>query len=177
MILLLGIIAILVCEYVWFDKAFQARHISSYSVAIVADPKPYGSYNCFGHTRQVSINLGIFLLIAFYCARYAIYRLFWNEKTCMILLYFLLVGMTLPLIWLFVVTEWDNPQWTPVARWYGYPIGLLVIPTAFFRYDLNKETRDDLGILGRSLIEVVVLVPIWFVCWIVLQLALGLLWI
>ena len=53
-----------------------------------------------------------------------------------------------------------------MANWVGTPILFFFVPTASFCCDLVTASRLQPGwYAARSLFEVVVLVPVWAVCW------------
>lgn len=68
---------------------------------------------------------------------------------------------------------------SPVVRWVGIPIGLLLVPTISFLADLvgQKEPTTLLNYSVRSIVEVLVVIPIWWTVWVVMQILLGWVWV
>ncbi len=58
------------------------------------------------------------------------------------------------------VDRFDNPGY----RWIGAPIHFLTIPTVTYVYDLVRRKKlSDQSLIIRSVVEVVVIFPIWFI--------------
>lgn len=66
-----------------------------------------------------------------------------------------------------------------VAIWIGTAIGLLVVPLASFLFDLVPSTDGPRNVpLVRTVIEVTLAVPAWFLVWLMVQVhVLGWVWI
>lgn len=88
------------------------------------------------------------------------------SKSVALLGYSLLVTALLPIIWLFLVTDWFNPHIFRVACWVGDPIGHLTVATVAFGVYLTRPQPPTLTqYLWRSLLEVFVVYPEWFYGW------------
>jgi hypothetical protein len=89
--------------------------------------------------------------------------------------YGLLVAALLPAVWLLVVFDWDNEAASPEANWVGTPIALLFVPSVVACWDVLTGTRlSGWNYAARSLLEVVVLVPLWVCFWVMcMELPLG----
>src|SRR5262249_39021675 len=84
--------------------------------------------------------------------------------------YLLLLASLVPAVWLLVVWDWDNHAVAPVANWVGIPVALLLVPTAAAWHDVATATRlTPTGYAARSLLEVLVLVPVWGCIWVALE--------
>ena len=89
-----------------------------------------------------------------------------------LLLYFLVVAALLPYLYCCIFVPWDR-VWglNPMADWIGGPIAAFTVPTVFFLYDTLAHKRPSLEFYAiRSLVEIVVLVPLWDVVWTVFML-------
>jgi hypothetical protein len=90
-------------------------------------------------------------------------------------LYAATVAASLPYIYVLVVTDWKNPYVDPRFCWIVAPVMLLFVPTASFAVDVLKWGRPKrvVWLAIRSAIEIVVLVPLWFVLCILGTIILG----
>jgi hypothetical protein len=120
------------------------------------------------------LGLSVFL-VALYAFKMGISL---NLKTLDVRLfaYFVLVHVSLPIIYL-NWTEWSNDHVTIRGNWLGLPIGLLMIPAMSFAHDLFHPELAVRSRIIRTLIEFIVLIPIWFVVWTFAGLYLGHVWI
>ena len=95
-------------------------------------------------------------------------------------LYFITVIALLPYLY-FCTTFvwWDNEGSSPLANWIGGPIAAFTIPTIFSIHELCTQEHPRLWIwILRSVIEIVVFIPIWIVLWFCFKLSvLGWEWI
>jgi hypothetical protein len=82
-------------------------------------------------------------------------------------------------IYVLVVTDWNNPNVRRIACWIGNPIILLFVPTVSFLFDLRTGTPPDVRrYAGRTVIEVLLFLPLWFFVWVYAELlVLGWVWI
>jgi hypothetical protein len=128
------------------------------------DWEDYG-FNWFGQGKAAAYlyAAGIFPLL--YLLRYPITA--WSRSPAdAFAWYLLLVAALLPGVWHLVVFDWENAVVAPVANWIGGPIMFFFVPTALFCCDLGTATRLKPGWFAAcALLEVVVLVPLWAVCW------------
>jgi len=119
--------------------------------------------NWFGMSIWSSLVLAGLLILVIYCMKAALLRsslLTWQR----IYLYFLGLLVSLPLIWFAVSANWYSPFVYPASCWVGDPIGLLFVPTLTFAADILSPSVSFKLFLTRSLLEIVVVVPIfaWF---------------
>ena len=79
----------------------------------------------------------------------------------------MLVLLSLPYIWFLCEPDWFNPHIYRVACWIGGPIAIWCIPTASFVIDLCVQgaTKRWTLYLIRSVIELLVVFPIWAAPW------------
>ncbi len=76
------------------------------------------------------------------------------------------------------LTEWGNGLIYFTGNWIFVPCATLLVPTAFFAFDLSKsQLPPGKWLFLRSAIELLILTPIWFVICAFLMLFLGLAWI
>ena len=86
-----------------------------------------------------------------------------------------LLLLAVPVAWA-ISPDWHNPSVAPIANWIGTPVLLLAVPAMSFLIDaaMTAETNS----LLRNVAEVLIGVPVWFVCWIFVEFAiLGWVWI
>jgi hypothetical protein len=122
--------------------------------------------NWFGHPQWLAFFFAVALLVLLCFLRFVII----TRVRCpaeAITWYLLLLAALLPAVWLLVVVDWDNEAVAAIGNWIGTPITLFVVPTAFAFYDAIAGVRLSAGwYAARSLVEVVVLVPVWAVLWV-----------
>ena len=95
-----------------------------------------------------------------------------------LLLYFLVVAALVPSIYFRVIDVRNAYHQAPLAAWIGLPIAAFTIPTVFFLYDVLAHKRPSLKFyVLRSLVEVVMLIPLWAVVWVCIESFLGWVWI
>jgi hypothetical protein len=81
--------------------------------------------------------------------------------------YGLALASSLPYIWFFVVVDWRNPHVFPVTCWVYDPLGIWVVPTLSFAWDvMHRPPLPTSVYLARSLVELVVFFPVWLVVWV-----------
>lgn len=125
-----------------------------------------GNFNSFGQGPGAALLSAVAILILLCSLRYAIVC-----KGCCradaAAWYLLLLSAAVPAVWLLVELDWDNEAVSPLANWVGTPVALLLVPTLFAGYDVVAANRLPLGLYaGRSLLEILVLVPVWFYIWV-----------
>ena len=108
------------------------------------------------------------LFVVLYLARFRILRLCVRPGVA-ILLYFIVTVAMLPYLYCCVYDSWTSTD-CYVGWWLSSgPIMAFTIPTAFFLYDVIAHKRPSLeSYVLRSLLEIVILVPLWaiVVAWI-----------
>ena len=73
------------------------------------------------------------------------------------------------LCWVFW-SSWGGPDVSPAHNYVGMPVALLTVPTLSFLYDLATRKGEGYQISSRrTVFELVVLVPVWFCCWIYIE--------
>ncbi len=80
------------------------------------------------------------------------------------LLYLLVVAALLPYLYWRAI-DWTNPTLRPVANWIGEPIITFTVSSVFFLYDILARRLSLKVYLIRSLLEIVVLIPVWAIGW------------
>jgi hypothetical protein len=84
-----------------------------------------------------------------------------------VLWYALFIAASLPYVWFFVVVDWYNHFVYYIECWVGYPIMIWTVPTISFLIDLQAPgTPTRRRYLIRSAIEIVVLIPVWWIFWV-----------
>ena len=74
--------------------------------------------------------------------------------------------------------DWANPHVTLNGNWFGTPVMLLTVPTISFLFDLfSSGEKSTHWLVIRSLVEGLILLPLWAYCWIWISLAMGFMWI
>ena len=133
----------------------------------------------------VSVLHAVPLLAALYVVKYRILTLR-VQPWLGLLLYFLVMAALVPYLYCCIYVPWEpsplpvrqlGPRLcgsysgaSPLAGWIGGPIATFVIPTAFFFCDV---LRHKLPSLKRSLLEIVILVPLCGFIWEDIELWLG----
>jgi hypothetical protein len=103
------------------------------------------------------------LVLALYVVKLIAVTRFRNQTTA-VALYAATLAASLPYIYL-LGTDWNNPFVAPRFWWTVYPVALLFVPTASFAADVLKWGRPKrtVWLAIRSAIEIVVLMPLWYV--------------
>src|SRR5262249_46364607 len=135
----------------------------------ICEPAPEtgdGRATWLGHGAAAAYGLGILLVIFIYVGKRWITRLALNAPAT-ILCYCLGIVCSLPYIWFLFVVDWQNEFVLRVACWIYYPIGIWFVPTASFAWDVMSRTPcTGQAYFARSVIEVVVVIPIWLQFWV-----------
>ena len=117
------------------------------------------------------------LLGVLYAAKFPLVRLA-PKASVALALYCLVALLCLPYIYVLVTLDWHNTQVLPIGCWVGDPVMLLFVPTGSLVLDPKARTPPRVPAYAlRSLLEVVVLIPLRVVCWTFLQFVLGWVWI
>lgn len=91
-------------------------------------------------------------------------------KLVVVLGYTLLVTASLPIIWFYLVTDWFNPHIFRITCWVGDPVGHLTVATVAFLVHLTRPTPPvPAQYLCYSLVEVLLIYPVWFYGWAVVS--------
>lgn len=119
-----------------------------------------------------------FLLVSaiFYVFLYSI-KLFINLKAssrmARISSYLALLVSSWAIIY-YVFVDWNNGSESRLYHWLGVPIILLTIPTVTFFKDLVRDNRQSLSsLVKRSVLEVVVVFPVWVIATLLIFARLG----
>jgi len=84
----------------------------------------------------------------------------------------------LPYLYCCATDSWNSPDCNASANWIGQPVTAYIVPTAFFLYDVLANKRPSLKFYTiRSLLELLILVPLWVLIWAWTELSLGWAWI
>jgi len=115
------------------------------------------------------------LFAALYLAKYRILTLRVQPWLALVL-YLAVVAALLPYLYWRILSlclydpvmrewrEWDDP----LAIWIGGPFAVFTVPTASFLFDTLMQKRPSAWFYAlRSLVEVVILVPLWAIFWLV----------
>jgi hypothetical protein len=106
---------------------------------------------------------GMLLLLAIYAAKFVIGYL--PVRWMRVYYFALLVALSLPYIWFFIVVDWRNPHVFRVSCWLYDPIGIWFIPAISFWADTNSMgTPRPQWYLVRSCVELVLILP-WLIVW------------
>jgi hypothetical protein len=140
-------------------------------------PTAMSSTNWMGQSAGVAYALGGVLLVIIYVAKFIITRLT-HSTPVLIAWYCLLVALSLPCIWFFVDTDWWNPFVYRLACWVGLPVGIWLVPTYSLWLDASAAERPSLRqYCWRSVVELLLLVPVFVVALNVLMFVIGWGWI
>ena len=105
------------------------------------------------------------LIIALYLIKIRIAYLR-TSPVVTILLYLITVIALLPYLYLCAPFDWDYVDSSPLANWVGGPIAVFTVPMISFLYDICLQRHHRLWVwIVRSLIEIVVIIPIWVILW------------
>jgi hypothetical protein len=133
-----------------------------------------------GATSRLPVSLFhiIPLLAVLYVVRYRILTLRVRPWLAL-LLYFVVVVALLPYLYCCIYVPWHSySEASPLAGWIGGPIDAFAIPTAFYFYDVLAHKLPSLKFYAvRSLLEIVILFPLWDFVWQVIELFLGWIWV
>ena len=63
-----------------------------------------------------------------------------------------------------VIADWHNNCETRILHWLGVPVDFLTIPAISFTADIFRKSQRSIRFVTiRSLIEVFILTPLWFI--------------
>ncbi len=115
---------------------------------------------------QPSLLHAFFMIIALYLIKIRIAYLR-TYPVVAIMLYLITLFAISPYLYYCVIDDWDEPFVLPQANWIGGPIAVFTIPTISFIYDLFMKQPPRLWVfIVRSVIEIVVIIPIWVILWV-----------
>ena len=81
-----------------------------------------------------------------------------------------------PVLWVFANSDWNNEH-AELVCWLSGPVGLLTIPTLGLVADFRLCPYRGIGLyLLKTAIEWM-LIPVWFIAWVVIECLLGFYWI
>lgn len=122
------------------------------------------SHNWVGQGGTAVAANALALLAAVYVAKFLIGHL--PARWMRVHAFALLVTASLPYLWLLVESDWRNWHIYRETCWVYGPVRFWAIPAASFVADTAVlRTPRPLPYLGRSLLEVVLMVP-WTVAWV-----------
>lgn len=131
--------------------------------------------NVIGQSGYWQVIYGILVILALYAGKTTILCLC-DRVDLTIAIFGMLMLFCLPVFWVFVTTDWNNAH-AELAYWLTLPVGLLTIPAIGMRIDLRLRPYRSIGqYVFKTAIELV-LVPLWYYAWILIEFALGLYWI
>jgi hypothetical protein len=111
----------------------------------------------------------ILMLIAIYLIKIRIVY-FRTFPVIAIIIYFIMLAASLPYVYYCLPIFWNPDDTTWQSFWIGRPIGMFLIPTISFLYDVHVQAHHKkLVWIKRSLIEILIIAPIWFIIWIFIQ--------
>lgn len=77
----------------------------------------------------------------------------------------------LPSLYFCVGSVFNDPFALPMSKWIGTPIWIFMIPSlSFVVFDLNDKWCTTSAFLGRSIIEMALIFPVWSIVWAFIQL-------
>ena len=131
--------------------------------------------NLVGQGGSVWAMYSLGLLLTLYAAKRQIVAR--NESSVWAsYLFFLAFLASLPFLWFLCEPDWFHPHIYRWMCWYGDPLAFWVVPTGSFIVDL--QTKPLLrAFLLRSVVEIIIIFPIWMICWVFLSFFLGGGWI
>lgn len=111
------------------------------------------------------------LILALYAIKFFALRL--KQPGAAYVVFLSATAVAIPLSW-WLSGDSNNPHVTPLGLYFGSPLAILVIPLASFFYDRAAlSAGDKVGWSSRTAIELLVLVPVWFLLSVFAQFAIG----
>ena len=121
--------------------------------------------------RAIPLLIVISMFAALYGVKYRI-LMFRVRPWIALSLYVATAAAVLQYLYFCVLDSWDSGDVDRWAKWVGMPIIVFTVPTAVFLYD--NFCRPSLATyLVRSIVEIVVLIPLWACLWFYAMLILG----
>ena len=137
---------------------------------------PGGQFaNAIGQRGCWQVLYGAAVLIAVYWAKTAIvYRC--PRQGVALACYGLVLLACLPVLWVFVTTDWNNEQ-AELAQWFTLPVGLLMVPTVGLFVDLKSRPYRSVRTYAIKTLVELVLIPLWLYVWVGIEFVLCFYWI
>jgi hypothetical protein len=128
-----------------------------------------GESNWFGQGLKVVFAFCFLLLVVIYVEKWWITGI--DRVRTAVFWYSLSVACSLPYIWFLLVPDWHNPFIYRFSCWVYDPIAIWAVPTISFAWDVSSQRKCSYQrYIARSLFEIVLLFPAWFVFWAVFSL-------
>jgi hypothetical protein len=120
---------------------------------------------------------GTFTLILFlYVMKALLLRPRYSDKEALTI-FFLAVALCVPFTWA-LSPDWKNIHVSRFSNYVGSPIMTFTVPCVSFLIDLARRSAGHHGgWLWRVPLELLIAVPLWFYCWVFMELMLGWIWI
>lgn len=131
--------------------------------------------NVIGQRLPWQLGYGVITIGTLYLTKtFVVYRC--SSDSIATMLFLLVIAFCIPVLWVFVTTDWNNPH-AELAYWFNLPVGLLAVPIVGFFVDLRlRPYRSIWSYVLKSIVEIP-LILIWHVVWVVIELFLGFYWI
>jgi hypothetical protein len=160
-------------EYLLYLFLTPSRPSSEERFEATLPGRPFA--NVLGQVAPSQMCYAIVLLAALYYAKTGIvFRC--HVGWLAVIQYVILLGMCLPILWVFVTTDWNNPH-AELSYWLTLPVGLLGVPTLGFAIDLAMRPYPSWKGYAMKTGAEAIFIPIWLSLWIVIELLLGFYWI
>jgi hypothetical protein len=141
-----------------------------------SDPLPGGPFaNVLGQRGYWQIAYGSILLFLIYAVKtILVYKC--NDDSGALILYGICLLFCLPVLWVFVTTDCNNP-FAELAYWSTPSVGLLLVPTLGLLRDLNLRPYVTVRHYTVKTAVELILIPVWYCAWIYIEFILGFYWI
>lgn len=111
------------------------------------------------------------LILALYAIKFFALKL--KQPGAAYVVFLSAAAVAAPLSW-WLSGDSNNPHVTPLGLYVGSPLETLVVPMVSFFYDRAAlSAGDKVGWSWRTVIELLVLVPVWFLLSVFAQFAIG----
>jgi hypothetical protein len=170
---LLGLLGLVAIEYALYFALVPSRPSADDRFEHALPGGPFA--NALGQGGAWQIAYGVILICSLYAAKTGlVYRCTSDAKAW--ILYILCILLCLPVLWVCVTTDWNNPH-AALAYWFTLPIGLLLVPTVGMAAALARRPyRRVSAYVVKTGVECL-LIPVWLYLWTGAEFALGFYWI
>ncbi len=167
------VLALVAGEYVIFLSLLPPRPSVEERVDEELPGGPYA--NLFGQSGYWQLGYASALTLLIYAVKTTLVFRFPNALSA-IYYYSTFLASCPPFLWAFVTRDWNNAH-ALLGFWFTLPIGLLLVPAIGFVADLGMRPYSNLwGFAVKTIIELL-LIPVWFCVWLMIEVMIGFYWI
>jgi hypothetical protein len=169
----LALSVVLVVEYVGYFTLVPGRPSAAVRFETALPGGPWA--NVIGQVGLWQWLYGVLLILALYFGKTIILHRC-ESAALTTILFGMMLALCLPLLWVFVTTDWNNGH-AELAYWLTLPVGLLGIPTIGMIVDLIRRPYVRARQYALKSFVELALIPVWLGAWIFFEFVVGFYWI